>query len=99
MLYQILEAIEQANGPISLNELSRQLQIDASALEGMIAFWVRKGRLNAAAVAGCSGSGRGCTCGAYPNGCVFSHAGPRVITLHDTSPGEARRNATSSSRE
>jgi hypothetical protein len=83
MLYQILEALEAANGPVSLDELSRQLQIEPGALEGMIAFWVRKGRLKDTAVSGCAGSRRGCTCGAYPKGCVFSNAGPRVITLSD----------------
>jgi hypothetical protein len=99
MLHQILEAIEQANGPVSLDELSQRLQIEAGALEGMIAFWVRKGRLRDTAVAGCSGSGRGCTCGAYPQGCVFSHTRPRVITLLDDSPAERCRKSTSSSRE
>ncbi len=99
MLYQILEAIEQTNGPVSLDELSRRLQIEASALEEMITFWVRKGRLKDTSVAGCSGGRRGCTCGAYPNGCVFSHTGPRVITLLDASPARERRKSTSSSRE
>lgn len=80
MLYQVLEAIERANGPVSLDELSQRLQIEPGALEGMIAFWVRKGRLKDTAIAGC-GSGRGCTCSAYPSGCAFSVTGPRVITL------------------
>lgn len=96
MLYQVLEAIEQANSPVSLDELSQQLQIEAGALEGMIAFWVRKGRLKDTAVAGCGGSGRGCTCSAHPNGCVFSHAGPRVITLIDHPPAQRNRTSTSS---
>ncbi|MGQ9483131.1 FeoC-like transcriptional regulator [Chloroflexus sp.] len=84
MLYQILEALETADGPVSLDELSRQLQIEPGALEGMIAFWVRKGRLQETTVGGCVGGRRGCTCGAYPKGCVFSAAGPRVITLNDS---------------
>ncbi|MBO9324841.1 MAG: FeoC-like transcriptional regulator [Roseiflexus sp.] len=84
MLYQILEALEAANGLVSLNELSRQLQIEPGALKGMIAFWVRKGRLKNIAVSGCAGHRRGCTCGAYPEGCVFSTAGPRVIVLNDS---------------
>lgn len=99
MLYQVLEAIEQANGPVSLDELSRRLKIEAGALEGMIAFWVRKGRLKDTAVAGCGGSGRGCTCSAHPTGCVFSHAGPRVITLLDQAPAHGDRRSTSSFRE
>ena len=45
MLRQVLETLEQAQGPIPLDELSRQLGIEHSALEGMVSFWVRKGRL------------------------------------------------------
>ncbi|MCS6841955.1 MAG: FeoC-like transcriptional regulator [Roseiflexus sp.] len=86
MLYQVLEVIEQANGSVSLAELSQQLQIEPGALEGMIAFWVRKGRLKEATIAGCGGGSRGCICGAYPNGCIFSAAGPRVITLASPDP-------------
>ncbi len=58
MLYQILEILEQAEQPLSLAELSQRLQIEPSALEGMIAFWVRKGRLRDTAVLGCGGAGR-----------------------------------------
>ncbi len=45
MLNQILTEIQQASGPITINELSRRMGIDSSALQGMIDFWVRKGRL------------------------------------------------------
>lgn len=83
MLYQVLEALETADGPVSLDELSRQLQIEPGALEGMIAFWVRKGRLKETAVGGCAVGRRGCTCGAYPQGCAFSAAGLRITTLND----------------
>ncbi|MCS6826264.1 MAG: FeoC-like transcriptional regulator [Caldilinea sp.] len=45
MLWKILQEVEAAQGPVTLDELSRRLDIDRSALEGMIQFWVRKGRL------------------------------------------------------
>ena len=45
MLKVVLESIESADGPVRVAELSRQLGIERSALEGMIAYWVRKGRL------------------------------------------------------
>lgn len=80
MLQQVLEAFEQASGPVSLDELSRELGIERGALEGMIAFWVRKGRLREV-VAGCGGGGPGCSCAARPEGCAFATAGPRTITL------------------
>lgn len=45
MLSQILGELESAGGAIDLNELSRRLGVQRSALEGMIETLVRKGRL------------------------------------------------------
>jgi len=45
MLKQVLYEIESAQGPVNLDALGRKLNIDRSALDGMIQFWVRKGRL------------------------------------------------------
>ncbi|MBK8988003.1 MAG: hypothetical protein IPM39_18355 [Chloroflexi bacterium] len=45
MLKEVLHAIESANGPVHVAQLSRQLGIERSALDGMIAYWVRHGRL------------------------------------------------------
>lgn len=44
-LYAVLDAIQQAGGPVSLRRLGSELNIEPSALQGMIDFWVRKGRL------------------------------------------------------
>lgn len=45
MLSRILEEFEKAKGPLDLNELSRRLGVERSALEGMLQLLVRKGRL------------------------------------------------------
>jgi len=45
MLTQVLLEIKSAQNSLNLSELSRKLDIDRSALDGMIQFWVRKGRL------------------------------------------------------
>lgn len=45
MLNQVLREIETAQGPITVHELSRKLEVEPNALEGMIQFWVRKGRI------------------------------------------------------
>ena len=45
MLKRVLHEIESADGPIHLGQLSQRLGIERSALDGMIAFWVQKGRL------------------------------------------------------
>ena len=45
MLFQVLREIEQANGPVTVNELSQKLGIDQGVLTDMIQYWVRKGKL------------------------------------------------------
>ncbi|MGB9632121.1 MAG: FeoC-like transcriptional regulator [Chloroflexaceae bacterium] len=85
MLEQVLQALETASGPVSLNELSQRLRIDPGVLEDIIAFWVRKGRLRAVAGGVCGG---GCSsCGPQAEVCVFSAGGPRTITLVERTHG------------
>ncbi|GAB4477992.1 MAG: hypothetical protein Kow00124_21870 [Anaerolineae bacterium] len=62
LLRRVLTALEEAQGPVSLAALSRQLEVEPSALEGMIDFWVRKGRLRLTGATVCSSAG----CGACP---------------------------------
>lgn len=85
MLQQVLHEVKAAKGAINLNELARQLGIDRSALDGMIEFWVRKGRLKAddlapaephAACSSCAGSCPG------PQGCPFVLTMPRTYSLN-----------------
>ncbi len=45
LLHEVLRVLEQAEHPLSFSELSRHLGVEPSALQGMIDFWVRKGRL------------------------------------------------------
>jgi len=49
MLHRVLEELESAQGLADLDGLSRRLGIERGALEGMIDFWVRKGRLQGGA--------------------------------------------------
>jgi hypothetical protein len=67
-LYAVLNAIEQADGPISLSRLSRDLSIEPAALQGMVDFWVRKGRLRVQDGGACSAGGCG-GCKVGPDGC------------------------------
>lgn len=76
MLHAVLEAIEQANGPIALNDLSRQLHLDPGVLDGMIQFWVRKGRIlqdGHAAASPHTGCGDGCH--------ISQHGCPYVVRM------------------
>lgn len=44
-LMQVLKAVENSNGPIRPTDLSRKLGIEPSVLDGMLEFWIRKGRI------------------------------------------------------
>jgi len=86
VLRQVLQEMEMAQGPISLEELSRRLDIDRDALRGMIEFWVRRGRLQnhdeaiTATLAACpTGSCSGCRLG--PQDCSSATNMPRVYSL------------------
>lgn len=79
MLHQVLHEIAQARGPLSLNDLARRLEVEPGALEGMINFWVRKGRISAGSVEGCASGGCG-SCGEVA-GCPFAGKAPRVFFL------------------
>ena len=52
MLSQVLRQMQAAQGTLRLNELAARLNVEPSALEGMIAFWVGKGRLNPVSIEG-----------------------------------------------
>ncbi len=84
MLKRVLQEVEATNGPIHTAELSRRLGIERGALEGMIAYWVRKGRLLDGEEAGqvCSPAAGHCgtTCSGVAN-CVFIAKMPKSYSL------------------
>ena len=82
MLYQVLQEVEAAQGPLDLNELSRRLDVNRGTLDGMIQFWVRKGRLvddlNESDSVCATGSCSGCS---GPQGCPYTMTMPRTYSL------------------
>lgn len=52
MLNQVLHEMQAAQGTVRLTELAARLNVDPSALEGMLAFWASKGRLNPVSLEG-----------------------------------------------
>ncbi len=89
MLQQILDALDGQHGPMSMQELSLKLGVEPSALQGMITFWARKGRLieSAGPAAGeqqvCSSDAGACGPGGCPGpeSCPFVTPAPRKFTL------------------
>lgn len=64
MLNEIIREIENSRGPLTVKELSRKLDIEESAIEGMLQFLQRKGRINvqrACEGESCVGTCAGCS--------------------------------------
>ena len=86
MLSQVLREIKKSGSTISLDDLSRRLGIEASALEGMLDYCVRKGILrdndgdagHDGCHCDCGGCGSGCE--GY-EGCSFIAKMPKMYTL------------------
>jgi hypothetical protein len=84
MLIQILREMAATEGTLRLDEIASRLNMDASALEGMLAFWVSKGRvqmadgLDSTAVPCGSGCGDECTAAAT---CPLVGKIPRMFTV------------------
>jgi predicted Zn-ribbon and HTH transcriptional regulator len=73
MLDDIIRELENSRGPVTVAELARRLDIEQGALEGMLEFLERKGKLSVYR------PGEGCEdCGVVScASCVFSPACPR----------------------
>ena len=64
-LRQVLATFENATTPLSLPQIARELGISTEALDGMLQYWVRKGKLKESAATRTCG-----TCGSK-DGCAF----------------------------
>jgi len=79
VLRQVLHEIESAVGPMDLDALSRKLEVERSALQGMIEYWVRKGRLREDFLA-CASTGCGASCPGAQS-CVLVTQLPRTFAI------------------
>lgn len=69
MLRELLQRVEAAEGPVSLAELGRELGVEPAALDGMLQYWVCRGRLAVEGRPGavCASAGAAaCHCGSCP---------------------------------
>ena len=90
MLKQVLREFETAQGPITVRELSRKLKVDPNALEAMIQFWVRKGRIqDDDATISCSEEMGDCStscCGTA--NCAFIAKMPKTYSIPEADTGQ-----------
>jgi hypothetical protein len=88
VLRRLLVEIESAGGAVSFRELERRLAVDRDALDGMVEFLVRKGRLR---VGGADGGEFASACGDCTSGCGGLADCPfvaRTPRLHVLAAGE-----------
>ncbi len=52
MLNQVLSELQATQGTVRLSELAAHLNVEPGALEGMLAFWESKGKINPIPAAG-----------------------------------------------
>lgn len=75
-LSQVLAAFEDNSGPLTMNQIALNLGLSQARLEGMIQYWVRKGKLREAVnLTDCG------TCGRGPGDCPFTMELPRTYEL------------------
>jgi hypothetical protein len=75
LLREVLHAFEEADRPLSLTDMARALDIAPGTLEGMIDYWVRKGKIRE-----CS-SGSMCESCGCAKSCAYSPNMPRRYEL------------------
>jgi hypothetical protein len=75
-LSQVLTAFEDNRGPLTMNQIAGSLDISIARLEGMIQYWVRKGKLRETILLSDCG-----TCGRGPGDCPFTIELPRTYEL------------------
>jgi hypothetical protein len=86
MLQQILDQVRLTDSSVRLSELSDKLGIERGALEGMVTYLVRRGKLQdddehqAKVMPVCAGSGCGGSCPG-PQHCPFVAKMPRTFSL------------------
>ncbi len=85
MISQVLQEIMKSKEPVSLAALSQKLNIERGALEGMLAYWVRKNRLqedgqeSVISASTCVSCGCGSSCIGAAN-CPFVAKMPKIYT-------------------
>lgn len=70
LLRQVLDEFDVQTGPASVAEMARRLGVEPGALQGMLDYWVRKGRLRVVS-----------SCAQSCSGCGSAKACPFVMTL------------------
>jgi len=72
MLGRVLRELQNDKGTLRLEDLARRMEMEPSALKGLIDFWVRKGRLTLAADEGGNSAACAGACALPPSAPIIS---------------------------
>ena len=83
MLQKVLDELQASRGTAQLNELAVRLNVEPSALEGMLAFWASKGRIAPVVIEGGTASCAAPCAGACPGAaeCPFVAKMPKMYEV------------------
>ncbi|MCA9914931.1 MAG: hypothetical protein KC496_16370 [Anaerolineae bacterium] len=79
-LREVLNHFSDQSAPISLTRMAREMNLQPGVLQGMIEYWVRKGKLREV-----NTSGDNCTTCGVKGACPFIVNLPRYYELADNS--------------
>ncbi len=81
LLRQVLQMFERADAPLSVPHMARALGVSPAMLEGMLAYWVRKGELRRVQ------PGQACnTCGKAARCPLVAHLPPAYERVRPDAP-------------
>ena len=81
VLRQVLQMFERADAPLSVRQMARELDMTPAMLEGMLAYWVRKGKLRRVQ------PGQACgTCGKAARCPLVAHLPPAYELVREDEP-------------
>lgn len=75
VLKQVLTRFEDSTQTASLSQIAHEFDLDMTTLQGMVDYWVRKGKLRE--VVQCDAKVPSCNCGGGPTACPFIMTMPR----------------------
>ena len=77
----VMNAIAAAGGPVSMGQLADVVDMDASAVEGIIRLLVRKGKLRDVQAETCNAAACGSCAYSGPSGCPLTFKDPRRFEI------------------
>ena len=77
-LREVLNRFSDQSAPISIQKMAREMKLEVGVLQGMIEYWIRKGKLREVV-----GNHTGCTTCGIKGECPFIMTLPRYYELAD----------------